>query len=462
VTAGNTYEYQDNNFAGGISHCTFQAVGDGPRPIFRCVNQGSMYQNGPLGIKGGIGALAYQGEMKDRCALIEDAMPGENLLLLKDASDAGKITGGRWHLVVSGCQQTGGYPPNCTYVEFVKVVSVDGNQVLIDRKLRFKHGADWYEKESDQGSLGKARLLPFDTDDNRTIERLRFEGIEFARNPNGPDDQAWRIMYCEGIIDLSFHDCVVFNNQHSMSKHVSFTDCLFTHASEFDKLGETITIDSSTCDPGVEIGAATGYQWLLLRNSFVGYLKASPRQITCVGETTIATETNGAAVGYTWNGPVLSVDLRGATIEQGAQEGAGDRWAWTPQTNKDGNFFILQPDSWDGNWLRIPDDDQNFEAWLTAMHFGLIVAGGDGHPPYDGKPWGYVTDMSSEPGVLRAEIAWINSDRPTSGNLYRLGRWSRLNLTDAEVFTWNNPMFACQIAPGQPDSWGWPEGYPYT
>jgi hypothetical protein len=49
--------------------------------------------------------------------------------------------------------------------------------------------------------------------------------------------------------------------------------------------------------------------------------------------------------------------------------------------------------------------------------------------------------------------------------LYRLGRWRKLDATGASLglgLSWNNPMFACQIAPGAPDTWQFPAGYPFT
>jgi len=468
LTAGRTYEYRDNNFARGISHATFRAKGNGAKPILRCVNQGSMYQNGPLGVKGGIGALAHQSQIKSLGAIVvEDTLPGASIVQLLNADEAAKLIEGRWHLIASGSIQTGGYPPNCAYVEFVRVDLIEGAEVHLDRRLRFAHGTRCWDDPNNQGILGRARIYLLDEDANRTIERLRFEGIEFQRNPNGTDEQKWRIMYCEGIIDLSFRDCVVGNCQMSMSRQLGFEGCRFRWASEFDKLGETIVIDQSHCDPGVEIGAATGYQALFLRESMLGYLQASPRQVVALGGT-IDIASGNVCVAYTYYGPVLQMDLRGVHLVRGVQPGAGDRWAWVPQADKDQNFLDLASNSWggDGHRLQIARNDPNFESWLTAMHVGLIIAGGDGLPPYDEKPWGYVSETSApdDGSALWAQLQWMHGDKPVSGRLYRLGRWSRLDLRGAslENVGWNDPRFAKQISGGLGPGWDFPAGYPFA
>jgi len=316
--------------------------------------------------------------------------------------------------------------------------------------------------------LGKARLVPFEEEGHRTLERLRFEDVEFQANPGG-SGQAWNTTYAEGVIDFSMARCVTMNNQLSMCKHVSYEGCRFTAASEWDKLSETLVMDQCSCDPGVEIGAATGYQLLLLRNCQVGFLKASPRQILCLGQNEIGSETNGACVGYTYNGAVLEASLRDVRLVKGSQAGAGDRWAWTPQTGKDGNFLLLNAASWggtDGLRLQVPRADGNFEAWLTAAHVGMIVAGGDGVPPYDQKPWGYVTKLSApeDGSALWLQLKWMGGEKPVSGNVYRLGRWARLDLTGSTMsgVNWSDPRFACQQAEGYPQHWGFPAGYPFT
>src|SRR4029077_6474802 len=131
-----------------------------------------------------------------------------------------KIKPGRWHVVCGGCQQTGGYPPNVTYVDYVKVASVTQNGIVtLDRKLRFGYSPTWYEDPSDDKSWGVGRIVPYDTGgtggvspgDPRIGHQWRFINLEFRTNPITKQD----ITCVQGCIDMSSEGCNICNLQSS-------------------------------------------------------------------------------------------------------------------------------------------------------------------------------------------------------------------------------------------------------
>ncbi len=135
---------------------------------------------------------------------------GANTVTLKNSADAAKLRVGRYHLIGSYDQQMGGFPPNLRYFEWVKVVSVSGATVTLDRPLRFKHKENNFES-NDPNSIGPARIIVIDRDDVRITQKATYSNLVFAPNPNSYPESVTthKIVWVQGGMDVSFENCSI-------------------------------------------------------------------------------------------------------------------------------------------------------------------------------------------------------------------------------------------------------------
>ena len=297
-------------------------------------------------------------------------------MTLINANDASKIKPGRWHAVIGYCQQLGGYPPNCQRIDYAIVKSVGGSTVNLDRPLHYSYNHDWWEDPNDDGSLGQARIVPWDCGgaggmtpaDPRTTLRGQWVNINWQFITVGT--QKLDITYVESHIDLSFENCNISDAQLSMSKNVLLSNCTVTYA-EPDKLCETLVLDE--CNFTGILGGATGYQYFLMRNCTTRCIQISPRQFRCVNSKLDATGDTKFSVPFSaaYNGAMWDYGFTGTNFVA-----AGSQRTWTWPGNGQITPLRLSASSWNGNRLIIPRSFSAFQDWLVWLYEGAIVMTG--------------------------------------------------------------------------------------
>jgi hypothetical protein len=465
---GVQYDYTNNHWLTGLQYFTVRddpAHPTGALPNLRNITYDTVYEAGPLNIGQG-GAINHQDNppgIKSFCALLNSAAVGASVVTLKKAADASKIKAGRWHVVMCGCHQIGGFPPNVTYFDYVKVVAVSGATITLDRRLRYRYSDTFYENVRDDQSFGRAWIVPWDMggtggavpSDPRLTIRGRFLNINFQTNPKNGGD----ICLMQGFIDMSFENCTIPNLQPTMSKHVLFLNCRSVNSGEPDKIIESIVFDGGTTG---ELGGGTGAQYWLSRNVKHGCIQVSPRQFRSLGSTFDAAANTYLSVPFSvaYNGPVMYYHFKKSTFKPGPN---GKVWTWS---NPPYSPIRIGSDArWSGTRLIIPSSFAKFGDWLNALYEGVILTT-TGKPPPTSN-WGYVRNLSS-PGdgsALWADIVWVAGAQPTSGNIYPNGRFRRLNFEADNVFvapmSWLDPSFMKQtIPPALRPSYGFPAAYP--
>jgi hypothetical protein len=461
---GVTYQYTNNHWLTGIQ---FYQVRDDPAsfgelPILQCTQSGpSVYDNGPLNIGKG-NAVDHQGEVKALCANLNDVALGSTVVTLTSPGDASKIVPDRWHVIMSECNQLGGYPPNVKHLDYVKVVSVAGSSVTLDRPTKYKHSATAWEDPADDLSFGRARLVPWDLggiggavpSDPRLTQRGNFTNLHFVANPNGND-----ITYIESHLDLSFDGCVFPDPQITMSQHVLIHNCAVT-GGEMDKMMETVIFDGGTT---TEMAGGSGAQYWLSRNVRHGCMQIGPRQFRSIGTTIDATGDTylDVPISFAYNGPTMYADFEATTIKPFSPN--TKLWTWS---NPPFSPIRLGIDaSWNGNRLIIPALFARFQDWLVAIYEGMIISTTGAAPII--LSWGYINNLTG-PGdgsAIWADIVWVAGTKPTSGNIYPNGRFRELRISNDSVIVapgqWNDPGFMKETIPPQfGPSYDFPAAYP--
>jgi hypothetical protein len=460
-TKGRTYEYTNNHWMTGVQYYRVESTGSGANPILRNTlgDTHSYYESGPLNI--GKGNAIDHGSIKASCARINDAKMGDTAVTLINANDASKIKPGRWHAVIGYCQQLGGYPPNCQRIDYVIVKSVSGSTVSLDRPLHYSYNHDWWEDPNDDGSLGQARLVPWDCggpgglypNDPRTTLRGQWVNINWQFVTVGT--QELDITYVESHIDLSFEGCNISDAQLSMSKNVLLSGCTVTNA-EPDKLCETLVLDK--CNFTDILGGTTGYQYLLMRDTTTCCIQISPRQFRCLNSKLNATGDTNYAVPFSaaYNGALWEYEFTGVNFVA-----AGSQKTWTWPGNGHITPLRLYASSWSGNRLIIPRSFSAFEDWLVWLYEGTTVM--TGTTPLSPGNYGRVDRLyaPANGSAIWADVTWIKGTKPTSGNLYIMDHGVRKLIwgTGTQVTgggSWCDPWFLCQQ--GTPANRPFPQG----
>ena len=447
---GKTYDYTDNKWMTGVQYYRVESTGSGAYPILRNTlgDTRNYYNSGPLNIGAG-NAIDHQGSIKASCARINDAKMGDAFVTLMNANDASKIKPGRWHAVIGYCQQLGGYPPNCQRIDYAIVKSVGGSTVSLDRPLHYSYNHDWWENPRDDGSLGQARIVPWDCGgaggmtpaDPRTTLRGQWANINWQFITVGT--QKLDITYVESHIDLSFENCNISDAQLSMSKNVLLSGCTVTNA-EPDKLCETLVLDK--CNITDILGGATGYQYFLMRNCTARCIQISPRQFRCVNSKLDATGDTKFSVPFSaaYNGAMWDYGFTGTNFVA-----AGSQRTWTWPGNGQITPLRLSASSWNGNTLIIPRSFSAFQDWLVWLYEGAIVMTGTN--PVEPGNYGRVDSLyaPADGSAIWADITWIKGTKPQSGNLYTQCHGMRRLIwgPDTQVTgggSWCDPWFLCQ------------------
>lgn len=447
---GKTYEYKNNQWMTGVQYYRVEATGSGANPILRNTlgDTHSFYNSGPLNVGAG-NAIDHQGSIKASCARINDAKMGDTAVTLINANDASKIKPGRWHAIIGYCQQLGGYPPNCQRIDYAIVKSVSGSTVSLDRPLHYGYKHDWWEDPNDDGSLGQARIVPWDCGgtggvapaDPRMTLRGRWVNINWQFITVGT--QKLDITYVESHIDVSFEGCNISKAQLTMSKNVLLSGCTVTDA-EPDKLCETLVLDK--CNFTGILGGATGYQYFLMRNTNTRCIQVSSRQFRCLNSKLDATGDTNYAVPFsvTYNGALWEYEFTGTNFVA-----AGPQKTWTWPGSGHITPLLLSANSWSGNRLIIPRSFSAFQDWLVWLYEGTMVM--TGTSPLSPGNYGRVDRLyaPANGSAIWADVTWIKGTKPASGNLYLLDHGARKLVWGTGTYvsgggSWCDPWFLCQ------------------
>jgi len=507
---GAQYDYTNNCWLSGIQYLNLHDIGAGALPNMRCTIVGGVpsdAQWGPLFLGGDAstgnnttGGFAFQdGTMKAHMATIATTAVGDTTVTLLNSGDASKIVVGRWHVVCSNCQQLGGYPPNVTWYDYVRVTNVSGTTATIDRPLKYAHISTLWENSSNDQSLGVARIVPFDTGGAggyvpsmlRIGLRSIISNIIFQVNPNHPTNTA---TISTGQIDLTLSGCTFPDGVVTQSKHTCWIGCTFSTSPELDKICETIVIDNcaaSAYNGTISVNEATGVLYLLIRGGHLPALSINPRQLRILGDALIdalGDSTLFVPINSSYNGPLMYWSVESSTL-RGSRGQPTCFYQQSPSGGWGGGLgFTLGTDcNWgtgeSANQLQFPvnapaggkkrargglTSGSKFENALDWCYAGMIVDGGGntGFTPTTAN-YGYVASITS-PGdgsALWLNVVWVNGTKPTSGTIH-LHRCRRLNFVNVTLgtaggvtTTWLDPGFTNTNAPGHA-TYGWPAGLP--
>lgn len=449
---GKTYTYTDNHWLTGVQYYECVAVGSGANPKLQNTHDasGQSYDQGPLNIGKGANCMAQipympDSDLKPRMALIADAEVGDDVVTMLNAADGGKLRPGMWHAVMSYSQQITGYPPNVRWIDYVKVLSVDGTQVTLDRPLNHAHKADYWEIPGDVESIGKARIGPWELADGKSLatERGIWRDIEFLISPN------YTVTYAESHIHLFMFGCKMPIFVPSMDKYVELNNCTLIGdqrnwqggCTEPDKLCDMLVYNE--CDLQSYIGGCTGITYMLTRNSRLYPVQCSARQVRDIGSTVEAHGDShfGVCWGATYQGPCLEREFNGTKF---VANGNPPQWSWSSDPV---DALPLSASSWQGNKLIIPRSFGRFESWLVWLHEGMMLF--TGPKVNDPRSYGRVEKIyaPADGSALWADVTWLKGTKPTSGNLnipqkgLRHLRW--LPGTAITAGNWADPSYIC-------------------
>lgn len=207
---------------------------------------------------------------------IHSTDPGSTFVSLKNSSVGSSLRVGGYALVMSYDQQFAGYPPNCRYFDYVRVLAVDGHVVWLDRPLRYRHsdqypelgGAASRDNNPENGtaasSIGRARIVPIDRDDVPFALQQTFLGIKVLRNPNLSDDPV-QYLLAQGVYSFTARDCELISFVPSLGHdfRVENSSVVFC---EPDKIVNSVSFENCRIDT---LTQATGVNLLTVRSSTI-------------------------------------------------------------------------------------------------------------------------------------------------------------------------------------------------
>lgn len=449
---GGQYDYSNNRWTFGIQYLDIRSDTPGVRAKLRNIAPNSAYDIAAAILQLGRQYFQCVGPTDDWiCELprsigfkIDTTAPGDDAVILKDASDARNLLIGRYVMVGSYDQQMYGFPPNIRYFEYARVVSVSGGRVVLDRPLRHRHKDNYWETLQDPNSLGVARIYAIDRDDQRLTLRARIQDIEFLADPDKgtPGDKLYA-----AALDMSFENCVI--------PHFVPTQARFARVSggsvlsgELDKLVSMVVFEGTTT---TDLYEGTGVDYLLFKNTDAtsGYGLA-PRQLRAINSTLRGIEYAPLTFKGSWT--TQQVDVSGSAFV-----GAGPVFAeWPPESLVVGRDGV----SWDGRQLTLPAISSSSDGnriWARAAWAGAIVYA-DAVPSQN---WGVVTDITGESDVMHFDIDWKAGPGPVAGTQLYMPRLHDVTVRASHAapgLSWNDTDAGRQITPAA--SRPFPESYP--
>ena len=367
---------------------------------------------------------------------------GDDTVFLKAPAAARNLRIGRYVMIGSYDQQMSGFPPNIRYFEYAKVVSITGEEIVLDRPLRFAHKESYWETD-DPNSLGIARIYPIDRDDQRLTLRAYIKDIEFLVNPN--EVQLGAQLYTSAL-DATFENCIIPFFIPTQSRFVRVSGGS-VRGGELDKLVSMVVFD------GAEVAGlyeGTGVNYLLFKNSTVtsGY-GIAPRQLRASGSTLRGVQFAPLSFKGPWT--TQQVDISG-----GSFAGNGPILAeWPPESLTIGQDGVR----WNSGRLTVPMtlSSPHWRDWAAAAWEGAIVYA----DAAAARRWGIITDITGDAGSMRFDIDWKAGPGPTTGTRLYIPRLHDVSIIDAQAapgLSWNDTDAGRQVTPA--GARPFPDGYP--
>jgi hypothetical protein len=424
---GTTYGYTDNMWMSSMQFATFYDTGRGALPILECTLTDYTDSDQQLGImqtrSSAIDDLDTSNTWGSGMGYIQTTNAGDSVVTLLHSTDNAKFTVGRWAMVVSRCTQDNGFPPNAQHIDYVKVVSISGTTITLDRKLKYVHRSDYWDQAQSNQIFGVAQLINLDTGgsggigttDLRLCKRHTWKNIQFNINSN---NSGGNNVQCNGQLDTSLEGCNMIDWTPSISRFMRCYNCTFSQAvnNEPDKLGEMLIFDTvNITNAAGEIDNVTGFEYLFACNSTFVLLYVSPRQVRMFGCTIDSTGNTNVITPLTFagNGPCFFWDFHNCSFQ--AQAGATQIFSsrGQPASGTFSNTF-----AWSGNTLQIKTTDPSWENWLGWLDVNSVISTNN-TPPVTSN-WGHVTGVrsSGDGAAIWYDVQWVNGTKPTSGTIY--------------------------------------------
>jgi len=211
-------------------------------------------------------------------SLIETAPIGSRLVTLKDPSDISGFKAGGWALVYSYDQQmggVGGFPPNPRYYDYVKIISITGQTLMLDRALTGDHRADYPEVPNRDSTYGRARIIQLDRD-IPFCESLEIDGVKTLNNPNITPDTAKNYFMVIDTYNLTITNSEIYSLSPSITHSVVVRNTKIDYT-EPDKIIDSFLFEN--CDIRRAAGA-TGVKDMQVNGGKIeGMLYMAPRNL---------------------------------------------------------------------------------------------------------------------------------------------------------------------------------------
>jgi hypothetical protein len=268
---------------------------------------GSLYHD--MNIGGLVPATAFNGH------LITDTVAGSGSVTCVTHSDASSTNYkvGDWCLVNWFVRQTGSFPPNPGYFEYVRVATA-GNSgtgvIVLDRALKNPYKATSFEDTYLPGTYGtvtygKARILNLDRANYKITERFVLRGCEGLLNGAGSAGSDGSLTL-EGVIEAEVYDVKFLGILPSMCKSVKIYNSVFTVTSEIDKSTEYVLMEDCTVNNLIQSSGMSEFK--MVRGTLTGnsYSQIRARKVSVDG--TIVASQNPSAGGAQLNCGELARD----------------------------------------------------------------------------------------------------------------------------------------------------------
>jgi hypothetical protein len=415
---GQQYDYTTNDWPAGMQFVTIAPDPaynpTGARPKLRNIRKSFNFDSEIAIIGTGTGSAfdLVPDKIKTYAPRILTAEAGQNTVTLKSAGDAWRITVGRWYLIGSYDQQVEGFPPNMRYYDFVRVSSISGATITLDRKLQHLHRVNGFEEPTNASSLGLARIIPLDLGGTQGFSaakrlgiRQTFKDIEFVKNPSTTNGSN-TVLYIGTAIDAAFYNCIMPRPVPSIVQHLYVSGGTIT-SSEPDKIITTMILDKVTSG---ELGGATGVEFFLMRGGVTAPIYLSPRHLRLINMTIDATNDTFLwyPVTFAYNGPVLTAEFESTTFKINPTN--TDRRIMP--TIQSAETVIGKDSSWSGSTLVIPTKSPNFLDWEVWAYEGATIVASNGAK-------GVIESLTgaSSGSAMQVSITWTSGTKPTSGKV---------------------------------------------
>jgi hypothetical protein len=400
------YTYTWNRWSWGIQYLTLEGNG----ASIRNVSVGPWHSDMMAWWTNS--GVVHSNPENPRGFLIETALDGASSVTLKDPQHASDFAVGKWVVVASYSQQTGGWPPNARYFDYAKVTAIQDGTITLDRPLAYEHKDNWPTRGR-ENEIDEARIIPAERD-IPWAEHWVVRDLKALYNPHWING---------GVIQIEGFDLLEFDNvdfptwSGGQGRELIFRNSTIP-SSEPDKLLTHLRIEDSHAG----FGQASGVDRIELIDSTSVGIHFMGRELYIEGSTFDGSTIEGPPIqwwdplavgGFT---PVEYVEVKNSTFDSGGHP----NW-----TTLKGAYVIEKVIGSDGFSLRGTDlvVDQTYgEYWdndglSNRIYEGqrLLLLDSDG----DARGYGDVVSIQSngEPFTARIGVEW--SVPPAVGDLIR-------------------------------------------